>query len=932
MSVAARSWLAPEVVQTSAMDCGPAALKCLLEGFGISASYGRLREACQTDVDGTSIDTLEELATKIGMVAEQRVVTEDSLLLPESGSLPGLLVVRQPSGLTHFVVAWRVHMLGGPYDQRGIVQLMDPGQGRRWVPIQRLRDELYRHEMSVPAEAWRDYAATPEFVEPMRRRAKNLGARRFDAWLSEAHADPRWTRVAALDAAVRMVTAIAQAGGIEGGAQCEALIETLLRASVIDEGEKATDALIPWRFWPVTPLDERGGDGEQLVRLAGAVVLSVSGVRDDAPAVVLQRAREAGAAAPPDAAAALSVEVAAALMEQPTPTWRHLWGMLREDGLTAPAVLLPSLLLAAVAALGESVIFRSLFEIARMLGEGAQRLWGIGAVLVFLAVTMALEFPLALGLQRVGRHLENRLRVAFLEKVPKLGDRYFSSRTREDMTDRSHMVQQLRALPPLAGSFLRAVASLVVTTVGISLVAPSVAAPAIVAAVLSIALPLVVQRPLAELDLRYRSHAGALGRFYLDALLGITAVRTHGAERAIRREHESLLVEWARAARSLVRASVTLEGFEALVGLTLSVSLLLGPFAEAVGSGSVLLLAYWALSIPALGAEVAQLARQYPDHRNVALRLLEPLGARDDESAVAREVGSFDRAVSLRFEDVSVRAAGRTILDGVNLTFEAASHTAIVGASGAGKSSLAGVLLGWSTASSGRVLVDGEPLDGPKLAALRKHTAWVDPGVQLWNRSLLDNLRYGTRYGEGTDFGDAIRLADLRGVLERLPHGMQTTLGEGGALVSGGEGQRVRLARGVLRPDARLVILDEPFRGLDREKRRELLGRARQRWRDATMLCVTHDVGETLTFERVLVIDEGRVVEDGDPAALAADPESRYRALLDAEEALREGLWASAEWRRMRLEKGLLREAPRDDEGAVTRVRPEARVAKERLS
>lgn len=180
----------------------------------------------------------------------------------------------------------------------------------------------------------------------------------------------------------------------------------------------------------------------------------------------------------------------------------------------------------------------------------------------------------------------------------------------------------------------------------------------------------------------------------------------------------------------------------------------------------------------------------------------------------------------------------------------------------------------------------------------------VKPGVQLWNRSLLDNLRYGTRYGEGTNSANAIHLADLRGVLERLPHGMQTNLGEGGALVSGGEGQRVRLARGVLRPDARLVILDEPFRGLDHEKRRELLGRARQRWRDATMLCVTHDVGETLTLKRVLVIDDGRVVEDGDPAALAADPESRYRALLDAEETLREGLWASAEWRRLRLEKG----------------------------
>ena len=63
--------LAPEVVQTSAMDCGPAALKCLLDGFGLPASYGRLREACQTDVDGTSIDTLEDLANAVGLIAEQ---------------------------------------------------------------------------------------------------------------------------------------------------------------------------------------------------------------------------------------------------------------------------------------------------------------------------------------------------------------------------------------------------------------------------------------------------------------------------------------------------------------------------------------------------------------------------------------------------------------------------------------------------------------------------------------------------------------------------------------------------------------------------------------------------------------------------------------------------------------------------------------------
>ena len=89
-----RLLLAAEVVQTSAMDCGPAALKCLLEGFGIRVSYGRLREACQTDVDGTSIDTIEEAAVQLGLEAEQVMVPVDHLFLPAARALPALVVVR----------------------------------------------------------------------------------------------------------------------------------------------------------------------------------------------------------------------------------------------------------------------------------------------------------------------------------------------------------------------------------------------------------------------------------------------------------------------------------------------------------------------------------------------------------------------------------------------------------------------------------------------------------------------------------------------------------------------------------------------------------------------------------------------------------------------------------------------------------------------
>ena len=120
-----RWFLVPEVVQTSAMDCGPAALKCALEGFGISVHYGRLREACQTDVDGTSIDVLETLAGQFGLQAEQVMLPVNHLLLHEAEALPAILVTCLPNGLTHFVLVWRRL---GP-----LVQIMDPAVGRRWI-------------------------------------------------------------------------------------------------------------------------------------------------------------------------------------------------------------------------------------------------------------------------------------------------------------------------------------------------------------------------------------------------------------------------------------------------------------------------------------------------------------------------------------------------------------------------------------------------------------------------------------------------------------------------------------------------------------------------------------------------------------------------------------------------------------------------------
>ncbi len=147
--------------------------------------------------------------------------------------------------------------------------------------------------------------------------------------------------------------------------------------------------------------------------------------------------------------------------------------------------------------------------------------------------------------------------------------------------------------------------------------------------------------------------------------------------------------------------------------------------------------------------------------------------------------------------------------------------------------------------------------------------------------------------------------ADLVGVMEKLPDGLQTELGEGGGLVSGGEGQRVRLGRGLFRKAVRLAILDEPFRGLARSQRTELLARARSHWCEATLLCVTHDVGETRRFERVLVMDGGRIVEEGSPDELAAR-DGYYSRMLRTEEEVWNKIWADPSWRRLRIEQGRL--------------------------
>ena len=875
-----KRWLVPEVIQTSLMDCGPAALKAVLEGFGIRVGYDTLRDRCQTDVDGTSIDALAALGRELGLETHEVLVPRDSFLLPEADCLPAIVVTRTGAGTLHFKVVWSVV---GPW-----VQVMDPAGGRRWVHKREFLDRMPDVSLPISESTWRRWAGSEAGLAPLRVKMRALRMREaaIDAELAAALDDASWHALGALDAAVRMVTALVEARALAKGREAERLVSSLVARARQTGPRDFTDA-IPRRFWWATPTPDPAK-----LRLHGAVVVHFA---PGATAPVLdddERDRPRAAAAP--------------VNEEASPL-AQLFSIARRHHGRALALATTALAASALVTTTDALLLRGALEAGRQLTLGYQRAAGIAVLVVFAAIGLSLDLLATSIIQRVGRAIELRLRVALLEKLPRLEDRYLRSRPTSDMASRGHAMQTLRETPAVASRVLRAAFGLVATTAGIVWLDPRGWPLALSAAVASIAVSWIARRPMAESSMRLRTQASALDRFYLDALLGVTPVRAHNAERAVRREHESLLVEWARTARAVHAQSLGVQGVQ-LVTSTVLVITLVGAYVGRGGStAALLLLVFWALRVPALGHELTLALVAFRDLRNVAARLFAPLGAPEAPAPSADDPIPSRGGAAITLRGVTVRAGGATILKDVTASIPAGAHVGIVGASGAGKSSLLSLLLGWLEASEGVVEVDGSPLTAARVARLRDETAWVDPAVHLFKRTLFENVTFSA----GTDAAVLERLpramadADLTEVLETLPDGMQGEVGEAGVRLSGGQGQRVRLARALLREPCRLVLLDEPFRGLERERRRELLGRARARWKDATVILVSHDVSDTLDLDRVLVVDGGRIVEDGSPRELVKI-DSRYRELAEADAALRAETWASGRFRNIYMRGGVV--------------------------
>jgi len=295
----------------------------------------------------------------------------------------------------------------------------------------------------------------------------------------------------------------------------------------------------------------------------------------------------------------------------------------------------------------------------------------------------------------------------------------------------------------------------------------------------------------------------------------------------------------------------------ALVAVTIGVRLVGGGLGLQAGL-TVLVLA------PELYVPLRQLGTQYhasADGLAVAARMLDLLDAPAAASAGGLRVAPSPAVATVRFERVSFAYPARDglVLDGLELELRAGETVALVGASGAGKSTAASLLLRLAEPSSGRVTVGGVDLAACRAEEWRQHVAWLPQRPLLVRGTVADNIRFGDPAATGERVRAAAELAGAAAFVRSLPDGYATVVGDGGRPLSAGERQRLALARAFLR-DAPLVILDEPTANLD-PANAKLVADAVDRLRvGRTVLLIAHRPELARRADRVVTLAGGRVL------------------------------------------------------------------------
>jgi ATP-binding cassette subfamily B protein len=387
-------------------------------------------------------------------------------------------------------------------------------------------------------------------------------------------------------------------------------------------------------------------------------------------------------------------------------------------------------------------------------------------------------------------------------------------------------------------------------------------------------IPLIVwgsfryQRSLEPRYAEVRKAAGAMNALLENDLSGMSTIQSFTAEdREIKRVEDlsNVYRESNRQAIRLSAAFTPLIRMAILCGFT--ATLLLGGWMTlenelAVGAYSVLVFMTQRLLWP-----LTRLGETFDLYQRAMASSTRVLDVLTSPTEVAQ--GDFtpqDSAIetsSVVFQDVDFSYSGRDpVFTGLNLELRAGETVGVVGSTGAGKTTLIRLLLRFAEPTGGTILWAGRPLPEWSLSKLRSSMALVDQHITLFPTTILENIRYGNPDATDEQVYEAAKLAEVSEFVENLPNAWATLVGEGGHRLSGGQRQRLAIARAVLK-DAPLLILDEATSAVDNETEAALQRSISKITEGRAAVIIAHRLSTVRNADRILVLDQGSIVEDG---------------------------------------------------------------------
>ena len=377
-----------------------------------------------------------------------------------------------------------------------------------------------------------------------------------------------------------------------------------------------------------------------------------------------------------------------------------------------------------------------------------------------------------------------------------------------------------------------------------------------------------------------------LGGLLSDAIGSNAVVKAFGAEDREEARVEALLAKWAkRTRRTWMR--YTWSGSAQILLLWVVRSAIAGTAlwlwwrgAATPGDVTYVLTSYFVVHgyLVDIGFHIHHLQRSVNEMEELVDLHGQPLGIEDRADADPIRIGAGE----VRFDDVPFRYGGHDtpLYERLDVLIRGGERIGLVGHSGSGKTSFVKLIQRLYDVNEGRVTIDGQDVSHATQQSLRAQIAIVQQEPILFHRSLADNIAYARPDASRAEVEAAARLANAHDFIARLPRGYATLVGERGVKLSGGERQRVALARAFL-ADAPILILDEATSSLDSESE-ALIQQAMDRlMKGRTAIVIAHRLSTVRTLDRILVFDQGRVIEDGDHETLLAKPQGQYRRLFD---------------------------------------------------